>query len=519
MFAGILTSFNSFFISKRDSNRYVDIGMNALAASILFVAVIAFYSFQYTIHQDLAGNLLSGKLALQLGEQYELYSIYFPPAEKVWFSLAAKLQDISGLRSDHVVLAMSYCAVVFSAGFAYSIRKKTVGATPWFFILSLIALTILPILFRNIFGLREHLVALGLYPYLIYRLSDPTGTKISLSWRIAIGLWAGWALLFKYLYAVAILLIEIADAIIQRRFSLLFRIENLIAATIVIAYLFSWLVMEPDNLETISIMKNAVSANLIDAKLNAYYVGFSLVYAAPLFLIGLLYKADHRNMFLCLALLIGAIAVAAIQARWYAHHHFPIILTSVLLFWIVGKKATKILALCMTLLLGHSIYIESKKSDLNQTRIAILEKSFQDNNISIEKKRIALLAAYPSPFNEVIAKFGGIRWTALMNFAYVAAELKEHDIQEKNTSPAPPIEKFSDGRNILHDKTLRLWENFLPHVIIMDHSTSWPLQYLQIRWPNLLSKDIRFNEILKNYELSYTHKKAGLEYQYYTRKQ
>jgi hypothetical protein len=519
MFAGILTSFNSLFISKSDGNRSVEIGMNALAASILFVAIIAFYSFQYTIHQDLAGNLLSGKLALQLGEQYELYSIYFPPAEKLWFSLAAKLQEFSGLRSDHIVLAMSYCAVVFSVGFAYSIRKKAVGATPWFFILSLIALTILPILFRNIFGLREHLVALGLYPYLIFRLSDPTGTKISLSWRIAIGLWAGWALLFKYLYAVAILLIEVADAIIQRRFSLLFRIENLIAATIVIAYLFSWLVIKPGNLETISIMKNAVSANLIDAKLNAYYVGFSLVYAAPLFLVGLLYKADHRNMFLCLALLIGAIAVAAIQARWYAHHHFPIILTSVLLFWIIGKNATKIITVCVALLLVHSIYNEFRKSDLNQTRITILEKSFQDNNISLEKKRVALMAAYPSPFNEVIAKFGGIRWTALMNFAYVAAELKEHDIQENNDSPAPPILEFSDGRNILHDKTLRLWEDFLPDVIIMDHSTSWPLQHLQIRWPNLLSKDIRFNEILKNYELSYTHKNAGLEYQYYTRKQ
>lgn len=517
MFAGILTSFNSLFISNSDSNRAVEFTINALVASILFIAIILFYSFEYTIHQDLAGNLLSGKLALQLGEQYELYSIYFPPAEKLWFSIAAQIQAISGFRSDHVVLAMTYCAVVFSAGFAYSIRKKTVGATPWFLIISLIALVALPILFRNIFGLREHLVALGLYPYLVYRLSDPTGTKISLSWRIAIGLWAGWALLFKYLYAVAILLIEIADAIIQRRISLLFRIENLIAAAIVIAYVFTWLVIEPSNLNTIAIMKNAVSANLIDAKLNAYYVGFSLVYAAPLFIAGWLYKADHRNILLCLALLIGTIAVATIQARWYAHHHFPVILASILLFWIIGKNATKIITVCIALLLVHSIYNEFRKSDLNQTRITILEKSFQDNNISLDKKRVALLAAYPSPFNEVIAKQGGTRWTTLMNFAYVAAELKEADIPDKNASFASPILKFSDGREVLHHKTLSLWEDFPPDVIIMDHSTSWPLEHLQIRWPNLLSEDVRFNKIIKNYELSYAHNEGGLRYHYYTR--
>lgn len=106
MFAGILTSFNSLFISNSDSNRAVEFTINALVASILFVAIILFYSFEYTIHQDLAGNLLSGKLALQLGEQYEFYSIYFPPAEKLWFSIAAQIQAISGFRSDHVVLAM-----------------------------------------------------------------------------------------------------------------------------------------------------------------------------------------------------------------------------------------------------------------------------------------------------------------------------------------------------------------------------------------------------------------------------
>lgn len=519
MFAGVFTCYNSLFISKSDNSRAVELGINAFAAGILFVAVIAFYTFQYTIHQDLAGNILSGKLVLKLGEQYELYSIYFPPAEKFWFSTAARLQDVSGFRSDYVVLGMTYCAILFSSSFAYFIRKKTVGATPWFFITSLIALVVLPILFKNLFGLREHMVALGLWPYLVYRVSDPTGTIIDRKWRIVLGCWIGLTLLFKYFYALAIFLVELADALIQRRASIVFRIENLVSATIVVGYLFIWLILNPENLSTISMMKNAIGANIITPKLNAYYIGLSLFSAVPLLITGAIYKIKNRHLAICFALLVASILVASIQGRWYSHHHFPVILASIFTFWIIGRKTPQIIVTCISFLLINPIYKELTKLTSVQSKIASLEESLENNSAKFDSKRVALLSAHPSPFNEIIAKQGGDRWTALMNMSYITSELKEADIKENNGIVAAPIESFSQGREILHDKTMSLWEDFPPDVIIMDQSTNWPLEHLKINWTHLFSNNDRFLKIMKNYKLSYSHKEHRLAYDYYVRKQ
>ena len=518
MFAGIFTNYNSLFITKSENSRAVELGINALAAGILFVAVIAFYTFQYTIHQDLAGNILSGKLVLELGEQYELYSIYFPPAEKFWFSTAAKLQDTSGFRSDYVVLGMIFCAILFSSSFAYYIRKKTVGATPWFFITSLIALIVLPMLFKNLFGLREHMVALGLWPYLVYRVSDPTGTIIDRKWRIVLGCWIGLTLLFKYFYAVAIFLVELTDALIQRRASIIFRIENLVSATIVVGYLFIWLILNPENLSTISIMKNAISANIITPKLNAYYIGLSLFSAVPLLITGVIYKVENRHLAICFALLVASILVASIQGRWYSHHHFPVILASIFTFWIIGRKTPQIITICISFLLINPIYKELTKLISVQSKIVSLEESLENNSSKFDGKRVALLSTHPSPFNEIIAKQGGERWTALMNMSYITSELKEVDTIENEGKLAPPIERFIDGREILHDKTMSLWEDFPPDVIIMDHSNSWPLQHLEVNWRHLFSKDERFVKIMSNYTLAYTHEEKYLGYDYYIKK-
>lgn len=112
---------------------------------------------------------------------------------------------------------MAGAAVLFSAALAYYIRRTTVGASPAFLVISVAVLAVLPILFKNVFGLREHIVVAGLWPYLILRVSDPNSKRIGRPLRAILGLWIGFTLLFKYLYSMVVVLVELADAGLQRK--------------------------------------------------------------------------------------------------------------------------------------------------------------------------------------------------------------------------------------------------------------------------------------------------------------
>ncbi|MEO0870799.1 MAG: hypothetical protein AAFY19_02400, partial [Pseudomonadota bacterium] len=85
-----------------------------------------FYSTIYAIHPDVAGGALSGRLALALGDALDEYVLYFPPAERAWYSIAAGLSDISGLRLDLTVVGMSSLLVLLSVGLGFHIRQTSV---------------------------------------------------------------------------------------------------------------------------------------------------------------------------------------------------------------------------------------------------------------------------------------------------------------------------------------------------------------------------------------------------------
>ena len=132
-------------------------------------------------------------------------------------------------------------------------------------------------------------------------------------------------------------------------------------------------------------------------------------------------------------------------------------------------------------------------------------------------KRVGLLNMHPSPYNEYLAAHGGARWNALMNNAYVGAELKPFDTEENAGKRPPPVKLDDQGRHMLHDQMLRLWEDRPPEVLIVDHSTSWPLRYIKVDWLQELSEDPRFNSIMKHYRPVLDHRGKSIKFTYYVR--
>ena len=479
--------------------------------------LLLFYGSFYSVHQDLAGSALSGRLAVTLGSSFRDYVIYFPPAERAWFSLAARLTDLTGLRLDLAVVLMTGAAVLFATSLAYWIRRRTVGASPLFLIVSVAVLIILPILFKNVLGLREHMVALGLWPYVVLRVSDPDGSKIGWPVRLLVGLWVGATLLFKYLYCAVVFLVEVADALVQRRPLLLFRIENIAAGAVVALYLFLWLGIDPTQRTAIGVMMSAIDANLADPRTNWLQV-ISNLYLAIFFLLAFrIFRLPGGVVAIGLALVVGAIVAAWAQERWYSHHLFPITMAYLAWWWMTGPRFKWWGHVVVPLFLVPSIVTEFRSTASYQDAVDELDLSLAGAGQSVAGKRVGILTMHPSPYNQYLASHGALRWNGLMNNAYVAAELQPFDRPENEGKAPPPVTLADPGRRMLHEEMLRLWEVMPPDALILDHSYRWPLRYTDVEWTHVFSQDPRFNAILKHYRPMLAHRGASLEFKYYVR--
>lgn len=489
-----------------------------LVAIAVFALPLLFYANVYSVHQDVAGSLLSGRLAVTLGEAFGDYSVYFPPAERAWFSTTAWLSDALGTRLDLTVVAMTSAAVLFSVGLAYRIRRLTVGASVWFLIIPAVILVLLPILFKNVFGLREHMVALGLWPYLVLRVSDPEDRKIGWPTRLVLGLWLGAMLLFKYLYSIAVVLVELADVAVRRRPLTLLRIENLASGGVVALYLFLWLVLDPSQREAIGALKSAIDANLIDPKSNWLTALHRMPLAIYFIVATRIFKWPVRETLIGAALVAASLIVSAIQARWYSHHVFPITMAYVAWWWLLARHMQWWGHLAVAALVIMPVIPQFRAVATYQAEVQELDKAMAKAELDVTGKRVGILTVHPSPYNEFLVEEGALRWNSTMNNAYVASELQYFDKRENADLTPPPVRLEDPGRRMLHEEMLRLWEDMPPDVLLFDNKKTWPLRHIDVDWIQAFSQDERFKAIFAQYEPVLVHQGERLEFTYYVRK-
>ncbi|MEM6857634.1 MAG: hypothetical protein AAF559_07165 [Pseudomonadota bacterium] len=486
-------------------------------ATVLLAGLYGFYATTYSVHTDLAGAALSGVLSNTLGDAYEQYSVLFPPAERVWFSSAAYLAQATGIRVDLAVIVMTGASVLFSTGLAFAIRRITVGASIWFWIASVAVLVLVPILYKNVFGTRAHMVVLGLWPYVVLRMSDPDNTRIGWPLRLLLGVWMGAMLSLKYIYALAVFLVELTDTAAQRRVLYLFRIENLASGAIVGGYLLVWLVLDPAQREAMGLVVNSIDANLASTAVNIEQSALQLSVAVFLVLLAAVFKTPLRVNALGLALVVAAIAAAWIQSRWYTHHIFPITMAYFAWMWMVSRHLKPLWLLAVMVLMIRPLVGEFRGTDPYQTSTQEGIEALENAGVDLDQKRVGLLTMHPSPFNQVLVSKGAIRWNTGVNNAYVATELKPLDIPGEIVRSAPAITLTDPGQKALHDAMLRLWEDSPPDALILDQSTSWPLQHIKVEWREAFAKDERFNAILARYEPVLEHDGEWLEFIYLER--
>jgi hypothetical protein len=224
-----------------------------------------------------------------------------------------------------------------------------------------------------------------------------------------------------------------------------------------------------------------------------------------------------RSVALAFATVIGTVIAAWSQERWYTHHLFPITMAYVLWWWIAARQFRPWVHVVVALYLMFSIGSQFSSMREYHERIAELDRAVREDGQSVTGKRVAILNMHPSPYNEYLVSHGALRWTPMMNNAYVSAELEPFDTPENAGKPAPPIKLTDPGRRMLHDQMLRLWEDMPPDVLILDRTSRWPLRYIDVDWTRVFSQDPRFMAILAKYRPVQVYDGKLIRFTYYVR--
>jgi hypothetical protein len=333
--------------------------------------------------------------------------------------------------------------------------------------------------------------------------------------RLLVGLWLGATLLFKYLYCAVVVLVEAADVTVHRRPLLLLRIENITSGAVVALYLFCWLGLDPSQRAAIGAMMSAIDAALADSAQNWSQVGKNFYFAIFFLLAFRLFQLPGRLTALGLAVVMGTIIAAWAQKRWFSHHLFPITLAYLAWWWMTSRGLKWWAHIVVPLYLAVPIVTEYLSTATYQRAVEELDSAIAGSGQSVAGKRVGILTMHPSPYNQYLAMHGALRWNALMNNAYVGAEVEPFDRKENEGKQPPPVKLTDPGRRMLHDEMLRLWEDMPPDVLILDHSYRWPLKYVDVEWKHVFSEDPRFNAILRDYRPVAFHRGKQLEFTFY----
>jgi hypothetical protein len=281
--------------------------------------------------------------------------------------------------------------------------------------------------------------------------------------------------------------------------------------------LLGWLVFNSSQLAVIGAVMSGMDAHFADPRQNFLQAANALLPALVFVLAGRIVGTSPRTTALGLALVVGAIIAAWVQERWFSHHLFPIT-TAYFAWWCMAGKSLRWWGHALVALsVLFPVVSQYRQIAHYQKAVGELSLAFDKAGHSLTGKRVGILVMHPSPYNQYIAAVGGLRWNALSDTSYVAAELQPYDRKELAGRAPPPLKLDHPGRRMLHNEVLRLWEDMPPDVLIFDHSTRWPLRYIDVQWTHLFSAEPRFNAFLRHYRPVLAHKGKKLRFVYYVR--
>lgn len=470
------------------------------------------------LHHDLAGMINEAGFIIREPDVESKYGIPHIPVEHLFYGLPIYLATWTGIPEYRLIVLQCFlviqlctlltCWVIYRGGLV----KSKVLAVIW--VLGIYSVIYaLPLIFnaRNIFSLREHLFIAFILPYLMLlcaRLSDFTPSK---SLTISAGIFGGIGIIFKPVYVFLFVIVEVVYLIRSKRIYSFIRLEALVIISIGSCYLLYWF-FYTNYFVQIKYIVSSVQGYL-NPQSALLATEFYQASPAIILLIHILFRRKEVNKksnsvfnhaIIIFSACLGAIFVSHLQQRGFSHHAYPITVFTIifaLAVWpVISKKV-------LTIFMIFSVFIILNRVNLKLQMV--VNQASQSIGSIIEGKTIAVISPHLRPYHTAILK-NGAKWQfPIKNLTYLATEYKRFD-QPNHDIKYIPVTNFSVNGQYLHQSVIKSLEDYPPNFIIVDTSTQWPMNYIQVNYLEALKMDEKFQSIWKNYLLKQSSCIQGL---------
>lgn len=190
------------------------------------------------------------------------------------------------------------------------------------------------------FGQREHIMLIGLLPYLWSAAGRSSGMAVSMPVGVVVGLLAGVGFALKPHFLIIWLSVEalvLWSSSKSNRLALIYRWENRVIAFVLFAYLVSVLVITPDYVTIAGLFGKLYATYRLPA-LEELFLGSLPIFSVATLVAWWLYplKGAYNQLGRFLSVAIAAtLVVALIQQKGWFYHYLPSFGTSTLLLTMI----------------------------------------------------------------------------------------------------------------------------------------------------------------------------------------
>ncbi len=248
-----------------------------------------------------------------------------PPMILYLYSPVIFLEKILSLSLSVIVQIYMFILISISTMVCLVLFKSMVGSAKDYY-LSLFfcgiwfVLIIFPVF---MFAQREHLLLIFILPYLLCAALKLDGKKVNPWLSVFVGLFAGFGFAIKPYFLATFCVVELLFMLEKRKLFAWARIESLVIASVLISYLASIFIFQP---EYISVILPLVSKYYFFVIKQAWMQILSMPYVSFCLIVAILYpfyrQYDHYSylgMVIYAALLGMIIAFIIPQNVWYYH--------------------------------------------------------------------------------------------------------------------------------------------------------------------------------------------------------
>lgn len=479
------------------------------------------------IHQDVAGLMNQAWFFLSEPAFAQQYSSPMIPFEFWFYGACGWLAQLMEMSPSKLIFSVTMALALGSYWCSLklcvdgNLAQSKVQLRVWIVGLFLVYF-IIPLNVNNLYGIREHLFVLLVFPYIILVLARISGCIPTTKFAVLIGVVAAVGYCAKPFYGLVFVGIEVAYVLCVGRLFAVVRAEAVTASLLGVVYLLVWIFGYSEYFDQ---LQDAISNVGVFLKDTDTLILRALLYSIPVLaiLVSVLFLPVSaksldptllKRTVLLSVVVVMIIVVASIQQRWYWHHYYPVAgACAVLMAAVVNVRKLLMPIVLSSFFLLIVLRPGFQAAVSNYSKVVVAQAQLGP---VIAGATVGVITPHPAPYSQVVLETQALWRFPFVNMAYLATEYSQFDQPNMSIRYLSPAEMSLSGQ-LAHRKVVSLFVQSPPEYAIVDKTPRYPFQHVFLDQLKALRMDAEFEKAWEQYDLvdRYINGEDSLNYELY----